>query len=208
MYRLPGLDHWRGLLALCLVLLGLQQASAAALIQAKAWLAPVLIERAWKRSLNRGGAAVKPWPWADTWPVARLSAPAQGVELLVLAGDSGNALAFGPGLALASARPGTAGTTVIAGHRDTHFSFLAKLVEGDLLQLELPDGAVRRYQVGGVRVVDAARETISMLGSEETLLLVTCYPFDALWAGGGLRYTVGALPLASVSCSSCDRWSL
>jgi sortase A len=127
-----------------------------------------------------------------------LSAPAQGVELLVLAGDSGNALAFGPGLALASARPGTAGTTVIAGHRDTHFSFLAKLVEGD----------VRRYQVGGVRVVDAARETISMLGSEETLLLVTCYPFDALWAGGGLRYTVGALPLASVSCSSCDRWSL
>ena len=128
--------------------------------------------------------------------------PAQGVELLVLAGDSGNALAFGPGLALASARPGTAGTTVIAGHRDTHFSFLAKLVEGDLLQLQLPDGSVRRYQVGGARVVDAARETISMQESGEALLLVTCYPFDALWAGGSLRYTVGAVPLVKPAAAA------
>ena len=117
------------------------------------------------------------------------------MDLLVLAGDSGNVLAFGPGLALASARPGAAGTAVIAGHRDTHFSFLEELVDGDFLQLQLPDGSVRRYQVRGGRVVDAAQETISMQGIEEALLLVTCYPFDALWAGGSLRYTVDAHPM-------------
>ena len=80
-------------------------------------MAPLLIERAWQRSLNDGGRPVKPWPWADTWPVARLTVPEQGIELLVLAGDSGNALAFGPGLAPYSTPPGVRGVAVIAGHR-------------------------------------------------------------------------------------------
>ncbi len=43
------------------------------------------------------GAPVKPWPWADTHPVARLIAPAQDADVLVLAGASGRTLAFGPG---------------------------------------------------------------------------------------------------------------
>ena len=62
----------------------------------KAQLAQLLIERAWQRALA-GEPAPKPWPWADTWPVARLDAPAQGVSLFVLAGSSGRTLAFGPG---------------------------------------------------------------------------------------------------------------
>ena len=97
------------------------------MIQGKAWLAPVLIERAWQQTLQQGGAVTKPWPWADTWPVARLRVPALEVDLLVLAGDRGNALAFGPGHAGASAVPGTRGQSVIAGHRDTHFAFLREL---------------------------------------------------------------------------------
>ena len=88
---------WRQCLVLLLALAGMQQLAGAGLIKAKAWLAPVLIERAWLASLDNPGARVKPWPWADTWPVARLRVPAEGVDLLVLEGDSGNALAFGPG---------------------------------------------------------------------------------------------------------------
>lgn len=196
MFRLPRLDQWRGLLALCLVLLGCQQGLAAARIEAKAWLAPLLIERAWKRTTEQGGGAVKPWPWADTWPVARLSAPVQGIALLVLAGDSGNALAFGPGLAAYSTNPGESGVSVIAGHRDTHFAFLRHLRTGDLLELETIDGSVRRFEVESARVVDSAGERIVTAGQPPSLLLVTCYPFDTLSVGGSLRYAVRALPLS------------
>jgi len=184
-------------LALLLVLLGLQQLAGAALINTKAWLAPVLIETAWAQTLARGGEPVKPWSWADTWPVARLRAPAQGVELLVLAGDSGNALAFGPGHASASAPLGSAGLAVIGGHRDTHFAFLQGLPVGALLQLELPDGRWRSYEVESSRIVDASRELLPTGLADEVLLLVTCYPFVSLQANGPLRYVVRAIPSAA-----------
>jgi sortase A len=191
------LENWRDVLALCLVLVGLHQMTGAAVIKAKAWLAPVLIEQAWQKTLDGNGMAVKPWPWADTWPVARLRAPAQGVDLLVLAGDSGNALAFGPGHAQASAPLGAPGQSVIGGHRDTHFAFLQHLQAGDALQLQLPAGEVREYRVQVSRVLDAKHESLSLVAEQEALLLVTCYPFDALSAGGSLRYAVTALPNVS-----------
>lgn len=197
MFRVAVARNLRRWLALLLLLLGLQQLAGAALIKAKAWLAPVLIETAWAQTLARGGEPVKPWSWADTWPVARLQAPAQEVELLVLAGDSGNALAFGPGHATASATLGAAGLAVIGGHRDTHFAFLRDLPVGALLQLELPDGRWRSYTVESSRVVDASRELLPAGLAEEVLLLVTCYPFDALQSNGPLRYVVRAIPIAA-----------
>lgn len=194
MSRLTINKDWRQLLMLLLVLGGLQQLAAAGLIKAKAWLAPILIERAWETTLEQGGSPVKPWPWADTWPVARLRAPALGVERLVLAGDSGHALAFGPGHSNASAQLGTAGLAVIGGHRDTHFAFLQHLPSGASLQLQLPDGSWRDYRVESRDVVDASKQSLSAQVGEESLLLVTCYPFDALQANGPLRYVVGARP--------------
>jgi uncharacterized membrane protein YdbT with pleckstrin-like domain len=61
----------------------------------------------------------------QTVPVARLHVPELNIRQLVLAGDTGAALAWGPGLV--SSAPGLlrAGHIVIAGHRDTHFRFLA-----------------------------------------------------------------------------------
>ena len=197
MFRAAVTRNPRRWLALLLLLLGLQQLAGAALIKAKAWLAPVLIQTAWAQTLARGGEPVKPWSWADTWPVARLQAPAQEVELLVLAGDSGNALAFGPGHATASATLGAAGLAVIGGHRDTHFAFLRDLPVGALLRLELPDGRWRSYAVESSRVVDASRELLPTGLAEEVLLLVTCYPFDALQVNGPLRYVVRATPIAA-----------
>lgn len=195
MCRAFAIDSRRRLLALLLALLGLYQLGAAALIQAKAALAPLLIEQAWQETLATGRRAVKPWPWADTWPVARLRVPARGVELLVLAGDSGNALAFGPGHASASAPLGGPGQAVIGGHRDTHFGFLRWLQAGDELQLELSDGASRHYRVTDTRVVDSRQQALRREDAAESLLLVTCYPFDSLSAGGPLRYLVRARPV-------------
>jgi sortase A len=196
MSRLRRIDNWRDGLVLCLLLVGLQQLAGAGMIKAKAWLAPVLIEQAWQDTLTAGHVGVRPWPWADTWPVARLRAPEQGVDLLVLAGDSGNALAFGPGHASASVAPGGPGLAVIGGHRDTHFAFLQALELGDTLQLQLPGGKLRQYHVDGRRVVNAQRESLSADKGQETLMLVTCYPLDALRPGGPLRYVVTAVPVS------------
>ncbi|MDH3901506.1 MAG: class GN sortase [Gammaproteobacteria bacterium] len=195
MFRRAGINRWSKLLALCLLLAGLHQLAAAGLIQAKAKLAPVLIERAWGQSLKLDGAPVKPWPWADTWPVARLAVPVLAVDLPVLAGDSGNVLAFGPGHALASAVPGSPGLTVIGGHRDTHFAFLENLPAGALVQLELPTGELRNYRAETLAVVNAEHNSLPLQSAAgESLLLVTCYPFGALRVGGPLRYVVHLVP--------------
>ncbi len=202
MSRLGATSHWRRWLALVLLLGGLQQLSAAALIHAKAWLAPVLIDRAWSLTLAGGGAPVKPWSWADTWPVARLEVPALDVDLLVLAGDSGNALAFGPGHAWASAALGSPGLAVIGGHRDTHFAFLRDLWIGAQLQLQLADGRRRAYRVEALEIVDASRERL--LNSiipivddfERAFQLVPENETDSTWVEGFtliLRKLQGAL---------------
>ena len=187
-----------GVLALCLALAGSHQLASAAVIEAKAWLAPVLVEQAWERTLRGAGAPVKPWPWADTWPVARLQAPNRNVDLMVLAGDSGNALAFGPGHATASALPGTEGLVVIGGHRDTHFAFLQDLNTGARILLQDASGATRTYVVEESAVIDASRQALASNGGDAGLLLVTCYPFNTLSAGGPLRYVVSARPLPSL----------
>ena len=88
-----------------LAALGAWELGHGAWIHAKAQLAQYLLQRAWTRTL-RGEPASKPWPWADTWPVARLRVPAHGVDLIVLTGVSGLTLAFGPGHAPNSAAPG------------------------------------------------------------------------------------------------------
>lgn len=160
-------------------------------IHAKAALAQQLMERAWQRALA-GETDARPWPWADTRPVARLRAPHLGVEQIVLAGDSGRTLAFGPGWAEASATPGEIGTSVISGHRDTHFAWLGKLQPGDPIELEGANGA-RRYRVARVTHADAARHRLVVADADE-LWLVTCWPLDGVVAGGSERYLVQALP--------------
>ena len=164
-------------------------------IHAKARLAQHLLHRAWARALA-GEGAVKPWPWADTWPVARLRVPARGVDLIVLDGVSGRTLAFGPGHVSSSALPGAPGVAIITGHRDTHFRFLQRLVPGDEISVETPGHAPARFVVRDVAVVDSRTAVVRTADGEAGLVLVTCYPFDALRAGGPLRWVVTALPAA------------
>ena len=180
----------RLLLIVALFGLGSWQLGEGAWIQGKAWLAQRLLEHAWARTLE-GESQVAPWPWADTWPVARLRMDALAVDLIVLEGESGRTLAFGPGHTPASARPGEAGTVVVSGHRDTHFRFLQRLEAGDEVELETVKGRWR-YRVTGGRVLDVERHRLVEAEQGRRLLLVTCYPFNALAPGGPLRYVVSA----------------
>ena len=162
-----------------------------AYIPAKAWLAQELMLRAWSR-MQSGETRVTPWPWADTWPIARLTAKAGDVDLIVLAGGSGRTLAFGPGHLGSSVLPGEIGNAVIAGHRDTHFQFLKDLQAGEVLTLESHRGIEHSYEVVAVDIVDSENGSLVLDTDAAMLSLVTCYPFDAIEAGGPLRYVVTA----------------
>ena len=179
-------------LAVALAAVGVWQVGHGVWIYAKARLAQHLLQRAWTRTLA-GDLDVKPWPWADTWPVARLRVPAHGVDLIVLDAVSGRTLAFAPGHAGGSARPGVAGTAIISGHRDTHFSFLQRVRPGDEVIVDTPGHAPARFRVRETSVVDARTAVIRRAGDGEAgLVLLTCYPFDAIRPGGPLRYVVAA----------------
>ena len=184
--RKPGV--WVVSALLCL---GFWQFGQGAYIPAKAWLAQELMQRAWVRA-GAGEERATPWPWADTWPVARLTAKQRDVDLIVLAGGSGRTLAFGPGHLSASAMPGQTGNAIIAGHRDTHFQFLKKLEVGELLGMETTRGQRHIYRIVGVDIVDSRKGSLVLDTDAAMLTLVTCYPFDALEAGGPLRYVVTA----------------
>jgi sortase A len=181
---------WRSL-AVALLLIGAAQFGHGAWIQAKAWLAQGLIARAWDRTLA-GERDVKPWPWSDTWPVAKLSAPTIGIERYVLAGADGASLAFGPGHLDGTPLPGKPGNSVIGGHRDTHLAFLRRLRPGDPIVVERADGVRVAFRVVEGDVLDKGDVWVTKQEGPTRLTLVTCYPFDALRAGGRQRYVVFA----------------
>jgi sortase A len=178
---------------ICIILLtaGIESFGHGVYIFAKAQLAQVLLHRAWDRQRDTG-RAFKPWPWADTHPIARLIVPTRDADILVLAGASGRTLAFGPGHLDGSAQPGDQGNAVITAHRDTHFRFLKEIALGDELLVERSDGGTRHFRVRASFVADYRELRVPRDTAVPTLTLVTCYPFDALNPGGPLRYVVVA----------------
>jgi sortase A len=158
-------------------------------IYAKAEFAQILIANAWQRRLA-GEASPKPWPWADTFPLAKLEAPAQGVTLYVLAGSSGRTLAFGPGHQDGTPSPGEPGNSVVGGHRDTHLAFLQHLKRGDTLRVERSDGVRVDYRVTELDILDRRETWVMVSDGGRRLTLITCWPFDAITAGGPQRYVV------------------
>lgn len=161
-----------------------------AFIHVKAIVAQVLLERAFAMS-QATGAPVKPWSWADTWPIARMSVPRIGASAIVLWGDSGQSLAFGPGHVTDTPLPGAAGTSVISAHRDTHFTFLREIRKGDRIDIAMRDGSKASFVVTGMRVARFDRSGIDPERPGHWLALTTCWPFRANHTGP-LRYIVDA----------------
>lgn len=178
-------------LVLATSVIGLWQTGSGMWIYVKARLAQVLLQQAWAGTLA-GNQDVKPWPWADTWPVARLIVPSHGIDQIVLEGAYGRTLAFGPGRLEASAQLGQEGATVLTGHRDTHFRFLERLQQGDVIALQNRRGQWIHFTVRDHQIVDSRTASISTDERRTQLVLVTCYPFDAIVPGGPLRYVVTA----------------
>jgi sortase A len=175
---------------LALALAGLVLFGQGAYIHAKAMLAQVLLQRAFDETIATGHQT-KPWSWADTWPVARIEIKRIGASAIVLAGSSGQALAFGPGHVEMTPDAGERGVAVYAAHRDTHFRFLRDVAVGDEIDVERSDGKIFRYRADATSVVRFDQSGIDPLADGHALVLSTCWPFDAL-TPGPLRYLLHA----------------
>ena len=176
--------------AICLSLsLALISGFSGTYIYAKAELAQYLIAKAWQKTLA-DGMPHTPWPWADTWPVIFLTHEATNTHLYVLEGADGSSLAFGPGRFSGSGENNGLGE-LISAHRDTHFSFLKEANLNETIRLQSMQGYWQNYQLTSLQVVDSRHQPL-ILPSIDQLLLITCYPFDAILPGGPMRYIVQA----------------
>ncbi|WP_159820449.1 class GN sortase [Colwellia sp. 20A7] len=185
----------------------------------KAHLAQALLASTWQKQLisvdddhsetkskNKMGEVNKPWPWADFYPVAKLTFERFNLSHIVLNNDSGQALAFGPGLnqrADSGVEPGQSNVMVISAHNDTHFSILEELSVNDSVTLTLKTGNSSVFKVNKIAILDLATEQLVLLNKSnyknesskevvdiKELILVTCYPFGSVNNETSLRYVV------------------
>ena len=161
-------------------------------IQAKAQLAQLLIAHAWEIQQQIGGIH-RPWPWADTYPIAKMGVNGESPQW-VLSGASARNLAFGPTLQMNTALPGGQGNMVIYGHNDTHFARLSQIAIGDDIAIEDSSGQKRHYEIRDFNVVDESETQWIQNTPDDRLTLITCYPFNALTVNGPLRLVVIATP--------------
>ena len=186
--------HATRLLIVALLFAGaVWQLGSGALIFVKAQLAQVMIERSWRQNQRSGQPLSRPWAWADTSPVAKLRFAAQNKDLMVLSGDSGRVMAFGPGHSTSTPLPGNGGNSVISGHRDTHFALLQWVQVNDEIELETISGEQITYKVNHMKVVDESEVGVMHDNGVDELTLVTCWPFNALQANGPERLVISAL---------------
>ena len=168
--------------ALVLALAGLVLFGQGGYIHVKALIAQVLLGRAFREAIV-SGHSVKPWSWADTWPIARIEVKRLHASAIVLAGSSGQALAFGPGHVELTPDAGERGVAVYSAHRDTHFRFLKDVTVGDQIDVTRSDGKAFHYRADRASVVRFDTSGIEPLGNEYELVLSTCWPFDAVTSG-------------------------
>ncbi|SHK88345.1 sortase A [Bradyrhizobium lablabi] len=169
-------------LAAALALTGLALLGQGTYIHAKALLAQVLLQRAFAETIA-SRHLVKPWSWADTWPVARIEVKRLDASAIVLAGSSGQALAFGPGHVELTPDAGERGVAVYSAHRDTHFRFLKDVAIGDEIVVTRSDGHAFRYRADRTSVVRFDDSGIDPFTAGYELVLSTCWPFDAVTPG-------------------------
>jgi sortase A len=119
-----------------------------------------------------------------------LIVPSLEIDQIVPEGANGRTLAFGPEH-VESTRPlEGSGSIILTSHRDTYFRFLEKRESGDVLALQVRSGMWMRFTVQDRQIVASWTATISTQEDKRQLILVTCYPFAAIVAGGPLRYIV------------------
>ena len=108
----------------------------------------------------------------------------------IVQGTDDKDLKEGVGHYVNSVMPGVKDNSVLAGHRDSVFSKLGKLVRGDLIIIKTSSGTFK-YSVTRMRIVLANDRTVIVPTPTATLTLSTCYPFHFI-GPAPKRYIVSA----------------
>lgn len=156
-------------------------------IPAKALLAYGLLDLA-HEGTQATGAPVKPWSWADFGVLGKLTVGGEQIHVLDRATDQ--AMAFGAGRHEEYAPHGP---HVLSGHRDTHFAVLEHVKRDDQFSYQSSQGNIT-YRVSETRIYDI-REGVLLPPAQGQIMLMTCWPFDAIDPGTTKRYIVLASKL-------------
>jgi sortase A len=180
---------------ICCLVVGVCLISKAMYMDIKALVAQKLLVHTWDTIVNEvENKKITPWPWADFYPVANLTFNRFKLSQIVLNNDSGQSLAFGPGLT-GNGSVNLEGVVIISAHNDTHFKVLNKLEQGDEISLETESGNIKTYQMHDTQVIDIKGNNFSIDSSVNGLYLVTCYPFRVVGVNSDQRYIAFAKPI-------------
>jgi sortase A len=157
----------------------------------KACLSQQLISYSWQQTIDFQ-QRIKPWPWADTYPIAELSFERLNKRIVVLNGGDPTTLAFSVGAIAPFNHPQNTQAFVVAGHRDSHFSFLEDVFMNDIISLADKYGQSQLYQVEAIDIVDASTGKLPILADDSQLILITCYPFNSTSSNSNERYVITA----------------
>lgn len=136
-----------------------------------------------------GSASLPAGATAGLVPAGILEAPTIALKAPVIQGENDAQLAVGVGHDPFSTWPNsTGGTVVLAAHDVTWFSHITELHSGDTLSFVEPC-LTYVYRVTAGQVVSAGTPVVST--AQPRLVLVTCYPLDALFLTSK-RYVVDA----------------
>jgi sortase A len=171
--------------------LGIFGIAKASFMPIKAIIGQHYLEAAWQESL-RNNRLSKPWKSADFYMIGKLRVPKLKVSRVILNSVSGEAMAWSIGRVTNLSHALNKQPIILAGHRDSHMQFMSELNVGDKIELTMSDGLLKTYIISGTEVSNKPEVALSPISlSRESLVLTTCWPFDAM-KSGDQRYLIFA----------------
>lgn len=158
-----------------------------------------LLHTAWVRTQS-SGHQVKPWPWAETVPVARLSIPILNTKHVVLEYTDEILPAVAITHANSSVPPGELGNSILNVSHDGYVNFLSRLKPGDVLLLESVRSGLWRYRVSTIYIVEKSNTVLIEPSLNRRLTLVSCYRCNQQQSK--FRYVVVAEEMERISTNS------
>ncbi len=122
-----------------------------------------------------------------------LEVPSVGLKVPVYSTDTELTMDRGAGVIDGMAYPHEPGNIGIAGHRDGYFRVLKDVEVGDRLALQTLEGP-KDFTIDSVQVVEISDTHLLQDTDDQTVTLVTCYPF----------YFVGHAPQRYIVTASLD----
>ncbi len=111
--------------------------------------------------------------------LGRIEISSVGLTAMILEGTDEGTLRRAVGHIRGTPLPGQQGNVALAGHRDTFFRGLRKILVNDEITLTTLSGSYR-YRVDSTKVVKPEETEVLENSDDDILTLVTCYPFNFL----------------------------